>query len=171
MYIYTETASRRPLHPWRKTDRHREIGTVRLELFISNLIETWILEELRLELGKNKSKGDQIWRFMSNWEVQIDKKLIKVGFWDQNGSPRRPSCTQGPQVEGKRCPKSPKSSPETPQDPKSVTKRAQIGPEVIQNCQKSSKKHKPNLERFWKRYLEWKSLIWEDFSSLNLQKT
>ena len=40
--VLIETASRRPPHPWRTTNRHSEIETLRLELFISNLIETWI---------------------------------------------------------------------------------------------------------------------------------
>ena len=52
----------RRIHGGQQIDIVR-LDIVRLELFISNLIETWILEELRLELGKNKSKGGNIRRF------------------------------------------------------------------------------------------------------------
>ena len=62
-----------------------------------------------------------------------------------------------------------------PKTPKVFQDEPKIGPEVLQNCQKSSKKHNPDLERFWKRYLEWKSQIlsgfWKLVPSKNIVKT
>ena len=39
---------------------------------------------------------------------------------DPKATPRRPSCTQDPQVDHKRCPKGSKTNPDAPQDAKSV---------------------------------------------------
>ena len=46
---------------------------------------------------------------------------------DPKATPRRPSCTQDPQVDHKRCPKAPKTNPEAPQDAKSMQKSRKGG--------------------------------------------
>ena len=98
---------------------HNESNTLRVELWI----QTW---KPGFDTKENKTwKTFFVDNFYPIGRSKSSKNQSKIDFWEQNGSPRRPSCTQGPQVEGKRCPKSPKGSPETPQDSKRAAKRPQ----------------------------------------------
>ena len=127
--VCIETASRRPPHPWRTTDRHSELDIVRLELFISNLktgfdtkeIKTWKANfDYFCQIGKSKSTKNQS-------KVKLE---AKSGVQGDQAAPKSPKLTPS---DAQILPKVAQSCPKTP---KVVQKAPKMRPKVFPNWDK-----------------------------------
>ena len=130
------------------------LDIVRLELFIPNLKTGFDTKEIKIW----KANFDDLCQSGNSKSI---KTQAKIDFWDQKGSPRRPSCAQSPQVEAKGCPKSPKSITETSQDPQSCQK-------LFKSCKKWTKNEATIIKNRRKNILRILNDFWEDIYSTNL---